>query len=155
MSAKETKNTAVQTTTHYWGYRELGATEMNHVGGGYDGDGDSMGDDGGMCDASAHSGPSPSESTEDNGSQVALSCGTIAGLATGGAVSLSLLGGLGPASPAIGALFGGLVNETCTNPSGLPPGNISDYPMAESSGSPSFTISLSTPTYGGLGGYKG
>jgi hypothetical protein len=50
MSAKETHNEAVQTTTHYWGYRELDPSEFKYVGGGDDGGGDS-GDSGGGCDA--------------------------------------------------------------------------------------------------------
>lgn len=61
MSSKETHNTAVQTTTHYWGYREIDPSELKHVGGGDGsdyGDYGDYGDAGGMCDASAYSGPS-------------------------------------------------------------------------------------------------
>jgi hypothetical protein len=54
MSAKETNNEAVQTTTHYWGYREIDPSEFKFVGGGDDGgdggDGDGGDGDGGDGD---------------------------------------------------------------------------------------------------------
>lgn len=61
MSAKEMQNTAVQATTHYWGYRELDASELKHVGGGDDGGGDcgdcgDSGDSGGGCDGQGDAG---------------------------------------------------------------------------------------------------
>jgi hypothetical protein len=47
MSAKETHKTEVQTTTQYWGYRELTADEIHYVGGGDDGGDGGGGDSGG------------------------------------------------------------------------------------------------------------
>jgi hypothetical protein len=56
MSAKETDNEAVQTTTHYWGYREIDPSEFKYVGGGDDGDGDrGDGDTGGDSGSGAGS----------------------------------------------------------------------------------------------------
>jgi hypothetical protein len=37
MSAKETQQMDTKITTHYWGYREIDPSELNQVGGGYDG----------------------------------------------------------------------------------------------------------------------
>jgi hypothetical protein len=79
MSAKETQQIDTKITTHYWGYRELDASEFKYVGGGDDG-GDS-GDSGGGCDSGggggscdtgdgggdASSGPGNVNPTGDNG----------------------------------------------------------------------------------------
>lgn len=43
MSATEVNNTTVQSTSDYWGFRELEANEVNHVSGG-DGCGGGWGD---------------------------------------------------------------------------------------------------------------
>jgi hypothetical protein len=44
MSEQNTQPSQKQTTTHYWGYRELDASELKHVAGGDEGGGDNGGD---------------------------------------------------------------------------------------------------------------
>jgi hypothetical protein len=71
MSAKETQNAEVQTTTHYWGYREIDPSEFKYVGGGDDGDGGGDYGDSGGCDSGAgasDSGASASDSGAGVGS---------------------------------------------------------------------------------------
>jgi hypothetical protein len=65
MSAKEMINAQVRTDTHYWGYRELDVSELQHVGGGdgYGGWGSLAG--GESCSASDYSSPSPEQACSD------------------------------------------------------------------------------------------
>lgn len=74
MSAKDMQNTDVQTTTHYWGYREIDPSEFKFVGGGDDGGGDcgDCGDSGGDCgdsgcDAGGGSSDAGSSGVSDTG----------------------------------------------------------------------------------------
>jgi hypothetical protein len=105
MSAKETNNQAVQTTTHYWGYRELDANEVDFVGGGYDGDGNTMGDFGGTC------GPGY---TSDSGAASAAAA-ALAGVVAAG---MDAAANAAACAQARGLALVGLV-QNVTNPLGM------------------------------------
>jgi hypothetical protein len=138
MSAKETNDNAIQTTTHYWGYREIDPSEFKYVGGGDDGGGDGGGDCGGDCGDSGDSGSGESDASagdtsvadaaaaaaqadtdpSTNGSISDVTDASVAGIGcniAGGLVGLGIgiatgLTGIGLAAGVIG---GGLATGIC------------------------------------------
>ncbi len=134
MSAKETNNTSVQTTSHYWGCRELVANEIDYVGGGYDGDGDTMADFGGSASTAASEAAVAGVYALSNDTQVAgINCGAQTALASGLTVTALAVLATGPLAPGVGTLVGVTVALACTPPGQGNPGpapSISDHPMA-------------------------
>jgi hypothetical protein len=121
MSAKETNKEAVQTTTHYWGYREIDPSEFKYVGGGDDGDGGDGGDggtdasaaDAAAAAAQADSDPSTNGSVSDvTGEEVAGAFCTFAGVVVGLATAVATT------SPALGAYAGFTTSWACEAQSG-------------------------------------
>jgi hypothetical protein len=79
MSAKETHKTEVQTTTQYWGYRELTVDEIQYVGGGDDGGDSGGGDSGGGGDYGGDYG-----GDEGDGGSAGTNVADTGGAGTGG-----------------------------------------------------------------------